>query len=265
MRRASVAERYQIIGLKENGRITNAAISAQLGIPISTIKDVWRRYREDGSVKDRPRSGRPRKSSQRQDRSILRMARRNRVLSSARLRGHWMRLLRHPISSTTVRHRLRRGGYRACRPVQKPVLSEQHRQVCNWNKPSFFIAIHRWYILYCYVSSQIYIYFFIYFRHVSSGPGRGCGTTCGISAASTSRMSHHLSWGKLMDGWGYGGDETRPTTQTASYQRDDQVESLFRCGDVSRMTASSLCCVCKVAWLASATGMRCWLQLSIPI
>ena len=193
------------------------------------------------------------------------MARRNRMLSSARLRGHWMRLLRHPISSATVRHRLRRGGYRACCPVRKPVLSEQHRQVCNWNKPSLFITIHRWYILYCYVSLQLYIYFFIYFRHVSSGPGRGCGTTCGIGAASTSRTSHRLSWERLMDGWGYGGDETRPTTQTASYQRDDQVESLFRSGDASRMIASSLCCACKVAWLASATGIRCWLQLSIPI
>ena len=88
------------------------------GIPISTVKDVWRRYREDGSVKDRPRSGRPRKSSQRQDRSLLRMARRNRMLSSARLRRHWMRLLRYPISSATVRHRLRRGGYRAYSPVE---------------------------------------------------------------------------------------------------------------------------------------------------
>ena len=66
------------------------------GNPHSTVKDVWCRYREDGSVKDRPRSGRPRKSSQRQDRSLLRMARRNRMLSSARLRRHWMRLLRQP-------------------------------------------------------------------------------------------------------------------------------------------------------------------------
>ena len=171
----------------------------------------------------------------------------------------------NPISSATVRHRLRRGGYRACRPVRKPVPSEQHRQVCNWNKPSLFIAIHWWYILYYYVSLQLYIYSFNYFGHVSSGPGRWCGTTCGIGAASTSRTSHRLSWERLMDWWGYGGDETRPTTQTASYQRDDQVESLFRSGDVSRMTASSLCCACKVAWLASATGMRCWLQLSIPI
>ena len=136
-RRTSVAERYQIIGLKENGRITNAAISAQLGIPISTVKDVWRWYREDGPVKDRPRSGRPRKSSQRQDRSLLRMARRYRMLSSARKRRRWMRLLRHPISSATVRHRLRQGGFRACGPVRKPALSDQHRQVCNWNKPSW--------------------------------------------------------------------------------------------------------------------------------
>ena len=44
MRRATVAERYQIIGLKESGRISNAAIAAQLEILISTVKDVWQRY-----------------------------------------------------------------------------------------------------------------------------------------------------------------------------------------------------------------------------
>ena len=42
------------------------------------------------------------------------------------------------------------------------MLSEQHLQVCNWNKPSLFIAIHRWYILYCYVSLQLYIFIYLF-------------------------------------------------------------------------------------------------------
>ena len=33
-----------------------------------------------------------------------------------------------------------------------------------------------------------------YFWYVCSGPGRGCSTTCGNGAASTSRTSHHSSW-----------------------------------------------------------------------
>ena len=77
------------------------------------------------------------------------------------------------------------------------------------------------------------------------------------------RHRSHLSWGRLMDGWEHGGDERRSIMQTTSYQRDYQVESTFRSGDVFHMTASSLCRVCKVAWLASAPGIRCWLQLSI--
>ena len=153
----------------------SAALAPHIRVRNATDKwcrtsDVWRQYREDGSVKDRPRSGRPRKSSQRQDRSLLRMARWNRMLSFARLRACWMRLLRYPISSATVQHRLRRGGYRACRPVRKPVLSEQHRQVCNWNKPSWltlrpvFSSLSTGYIFCIVMYHYNYIYFFYLFQ-----------------------------------------------------------------------------------------------------
>ena len=95
MRRRSVAERYQIFGLKENCRITNAAISAQLGIPISTVMDVWAdikmgqwRIARDQDVPESRLKGKTDCCFIWQDEIEC---------FRPRLRRRWMRLLCHPI------------------------------------------------------------------------------------------------------------------------------------------------------------------------
>ena len=50
MRWASIDKHYQIIDLKESYCITNVASSIQLGIPVSTIKNIWRWHQENGCV-----------------------------------------------------------------------------------------------------------------------------------------------------------------------------------------------------------------------
>ena len=83
---------------------------------VSTIERLVRRLRETGRVADRPRSGPPRVTSQRQDRAIRLAHLRNRHLKAMEtavntVGDHYRRI--HP---KTVRNRLREFGLRARRP-----------------------------------------------------------------------------------------------------------------------------------------------------
>ena len=93
-----------------------------------------------GSVKDRPRSGRPRKTTPREDRFILTSSRRNRRYLSRKL----MRLLCNAtgtrVSDQTVRYRLRSARLKACRPYVLIPLTLRHRQ----ERRQWALAHRRW-------------------------------------------------------------------------------------------------------------------------
>jgi len=91
------------------------------------------KHRLTGSVEDRPRSGGPRKTTARQDRHLIRLARQNRFMSARRLRDRWQGVLRQRVSRQLVNQRLVEAGYRARRPRRRPLLTPMHRK-----------ARHRW-------------------------------------------------------------------------------------------------------------------------
>ena len=82
----------------------------------STISRLLNRFQQTGNVADRPRSGRPRKTTLREDRFLTTSSRRNRFLPSRKLG----RLLRNDTGTTvcdkTVRNRLHAARLKACRP-----------------------------------------------------------------------------------------------------------------------------------------------------
>ena len=82
----------------------------------STISRLLNRFQQPGNVADRPRSGRPRKTSPREDRFLTTSSRRNRFLSSRKLG----RLLRNAtgtkVCDRTVRNKLHAVRLKACRP-----------------------------------------------------------------------------------------------------------------------------------------------------
>ena len=82
----------------------------------STISRLLNRFQQTGSVADRPRSGRPRITTPREDRFLTTLSRRNRFLSSRKLG----RLLRNAtgtrVCGRTVRNRLHAARLKACRP-----------------------------------------------------------------------------------------------------------------------------------------------------
>ena len=82
----------------------------------STISRLLNRFQQTGNVADRPRSGRPRKTTPREDRFLTTSSRRSRFLSSRKLG----RLLRSAtcsrVCNRTVRNRLHAARFKACRP-----------------------------------------------------------------------------------------------------------------------------------------------------
>ena len=93
----------------------------------STITRLWDRFQQQGSTRDRPRSGRPRVTTAAQDRYIrvrhLRQRTTTATSTAAAIPGH------RRISDQTVRNRLRDAGIRARRPVRGIILTQQHRQL----------------------------------------------------------------------------------------------------------------------------------------
>ena len=81
-----------------------------------TVSRLLNRFQQTVKVADRPRSGRPRKTTPREDRFLPISSRRNRFLSSRKLG----RLLRNAsgtrVCDRTVRNRLHAARLKACRP-----------------------------------------------------------------------------------------------------------------------------------------------------
>ena len=73
MPRLSEAERNRAIGMIQGG-VSVVDVSRTFNCSRTTIHDLVRRFRHTGDVHDRPRSGRPRATSQNDDRAICPIA-----------------------------------------------------------------------------------------------------------------------------------------------------------------------------------------------
>lgn len=124
-RTLSTALRWRIIGMHQTG-MSFKAIGRQLGYHHSVISRLVQKYRQTNDVKDRPRSGQPRKTSQRDDRHLARILRGNPFATSGFLKRLWLPNVR--LSNSTVRNRIRALGLRSRRVIKRPMLSDQHKR-----------------------------------------------------------------------------------------------------------------------------------------
>ena len=94
----------------------------------STISRLLNRFQQTGHVADGPRSGRPRKTTPREDRFPTTSSRRNRFLSSRKL-GHLLRNATGTrVCDRTVRNKLHAARLKACRPYVGILLTLRHRE-----------------------------------------------------------------------------------------------------------------------------------------
>ena len=82
----------------------------------STISRLLNRFQQTGNVADRPRSGRPRKTTPPEDRFLTTSFRRNRFLSSRKLGRLLGNATGTRVCDRAVRNRLYAARLKACRP-----------------------------------------------------------------------------------------------------------------------------------------------------
>ena len=124
-RKLSIAERWQAIGIK-NAVMINRQIAANFGLNNSVISRLVARHRQTGSIEERRRSGRPRKTTPREDLFLACQARLHPFSTAGQLRGMWPS--GGPISDRTVIRRLYRSRLRARSPLKRPELTRRHCQ-----------------------------------------------------------------------------------------------------------------------------------------
>ena len=127
MPRLSDIDRGRAIGMLDAGMRIRAVATA-LHVHESSISRLRNRYTTTGRTADRPRSGRPRVTTDRQDRYIvlqhLRNRRRNAVQTARETPGRH----NNRISDQTVRNRLRAVNLRCRRPYVGLMLTDARRQ-----------------------------------------------------------------------------------------------------------------------------------------
>ncbi|XP_030764366.1 uncharacterized protein LOC115888707 [Sitophilus oryzae] len=120
-------DRARIIALHEEG-LSRHQIADRLNLVRSTVSRIIQRYMDTGNVRSRPRLGRPRITTERQNRYLAQFARRNRSVPILERRSQFKRTYDQVISSRTISRRLSNAGLRRRRPLRVPLLTLHHRQ-----------------------------------------------------------------------------------------------------------------------------------------
>jgi transposase len=124
-RRISKAQRWQIIGMHTTG-MSFKAIGRQMSYHYTVVSRLVRNHTQTNNVKDLPRSGRPRVTSDRDDRALQRLVRWIPFTTSPVLKQHWRPNSR--LSTRTVRNRRKSAGLKPRRVIERPLLADRHRR-----------------------------------------------------------------------------------------------------------------------------------------
>ena len=118
-------------------------VARRFGVHRNTIQNLWRRYQQQGNTRDRPRSGRPRVTSQAQDNHIRVTHLVNRF-RAATLTARTLPGLR-VISARSVRNRLLEHNIRPRRPAICPILLQSHRNArLAWSRQHLRFTHRDW-------------------------------------------------------------------------------------------------------------------------
>ena len=124
-RRISEAQRWQIIGMHTTG-MSFKAIGRQIGYHYNVVSRLVRKHTQVNNVKNLPRFGRPRVTSDRDDSALQRLVRGMPFATSPILKQHWLPNRR--LSTRTVRNSLKSAGLKSRRVIKRPLLVDQHRR-----------------------------------------------------------------------------------------------------------------------------------------
>ncbi|KAI3407895.1 hypothetical protein GPALN_016368 [Globodera pallida] len=119
-------KKIDIVEAKKNGQ-TDRAVSAQFGVSHRAVSNIYKRYRAGDDLHRKPRSGRPKKLSIREERIALREIQLDPTKSATDLVNCVATKFDKCISTRTGRRLLNSAQLFAHRPAYKPLLSKKNR------------------------------------------------------------------------------------------------------------------------------------------
>ncbi|KAK7103622.1 hypothetical protein V1264_018488 [Littorina saxatilis] len=125
-RKLSDLDRGRAIGWLQDGVVARQ-VAQRLAVAPSVIIRLKQRFQATGRVQERQRSGRPRVTTQREDRFIQRQAMQQRLATENNIRQRLQATTNTVVSGQTIRNRLHNFGLRARRPVRGTTLTANHR------------------------------------------------------------------------------------------------------------------------------------------
>lgn len=124
----SQAGKNQVIGMLQNGATQREAAN-MMGVSHSVVGRLWRIWQATGSTAEMPKSGRPRKTTAREDRFLTVNARRHRFTPATLFaHQHNNAAATTNITPQTVRNRFHAAGLNARRPCRGTKLTPRHRR-----------------------------------------------------------------------------------------------------------------------------------------
>ena len=101
-------------------------VAKRMKISRCCVQQIIKKHKSTGIVINRPRAGRPREFSDRQDLELVQMSLRQRKTTVPELRCEWTMVSGVSVSTQTVRRRLLEKGLRGCVAAKKPKYAPQH-------------------------------------------------------------------------------------------------------------------------------------------
>jgi transposase len=120
-------ERGEIVGLFKGG-FAYRKISEILGHPTSTIGDIIKKYNDKGLTTTMPRSGRPAKTSERDNRHLIKVVKESRKSTLKEITEDFNIATNTSVSTRTIQRILHKEGYSGHAAKKKPFISEKNRK-----------------------------------------------------------------------------------------------------------------------------------------
>lgn len=120
-------DKGRLCGMLEAG-LTIRDVAERMQLSIRTVQKWWTQLRNEGNCDRQSGSGRPRKSSARQDASLILKVKRNRFKSMALVGREWIKENDLKCSTETARRRAVSAGYDSYRAAVRIPLSFIHRK-----------------------------------------------------------------------------------------------------------------------------------------
>uniref|UniRef100_A0A3B5PX39 Transposase Tc1-like domain-containing protein n=1 Tax=Xiphophorus maculatus TaxID=8083 RepID=A0A3B5PX39_XIPMA len=132
-REMSLETKERIVKLLEEGN-PSRMVAKDVGCSQSAVSKIWTKYKQHGMVVKAKRTGRPRKTSKRQDKQLKAICLENRKSTTKQMKHKWEEVGVN-VCDRTVRNRLKEMGFQYRKAKRKPALTPKHKRTrLQWAK-----------------------------------------------------------------------------------------------------------------------------------